>query len=41
MSVANLKAENLNPFDIAQHYFDQAADRLKLDAGMRLSLIHI
>ena len=35
MSVANLKAENLNPFDIAQHYFDQAADRLKLDAGMR------
>jgi glutamate dehydrogenase (NAD(P)+) len=35
MSVANLKAENLNPFDIAQHYFEQAADRLHLDEGIR------
>ena len=35
MTVANLKSENLNPFDIAQHYFEQAADRLKLDEGMR------
>ena len=38
MSVVNLKAENLNPFDIAQHYFDQAADRLQLDEGMRAIL---
>ena len=37
MSVVNLKAENLNPFDIAQHYFEQAADRLQLDEGMRAS----
>src|SRR5262245_42589678 len=29
MTVENLKAENLNPFAIAQHYFEQAADRLK------------
>jgi len=38
MTVANLKSENLNPFDIAQHYFEQAADRLKLDEGMRAIL---
>jgi len=38
MSVANLKPENLNPFDIAQHYFEQAADRLKLDEGIRAIL---
>src|SRR5215831_1029759 len=38
MTVENLKAENLNPFDIAQHYFEQAADRLKLDEGMRAVL---
>ena len=38
MSVVNLKAENLNPFDIAQHYFEQAADRLQLDEGMRAIL---
>jgi glutamate dehydrogenase (NAD(P)+) len=38
MTVVNTKAENLNPFDIAQHYFDQAADRLKLDEGIRAVL---
>ena len=27
--------ENLNPFDIAQHYFQLAADRLELDLGMQ------
>jgi len=32
------KQENLNPFAIAQHYFQQAADRLKLDDGMRAIL---
>ncbi len=30
--------ENLNPFDIAQHYFELAADRLKVDEGMRAVL---
>src|SRR5262249_2933826 len=30
--------ENLNPFKIAQHYFEQAAERLKLDDGMRAIL---
>ena len=30
--------ENLNPFRIAQSYFEQAADRLKLDGGMRAIL---
>jgi glutamate dehydrogenase (NAD(P)+) len=30
--------ENLNPFKIAQQYFHQAADRLKLDDGMRAIL---
>jgi glutamate dehydrogenase (NAD(P)+) len=30
--------ENLNPFKIAQHYFQQAAARLKLDDGMRAIL---
>jgi glutamate dehydrogenase (NAD(P)+) len=38
MSVDHLETENLNPFDIAQHYFDQAADRLKIDPGMRAVL---
>jgi len=38
MTVVNLKSENLNPFEIAQHYFEQAADRLKLDEGMRAIL---
>ena len=27
--------ENLNPFTIAQTYFNQAAKRLRLDSGMR------
>ncbi len=27
--------ENLNPFDIAQHYFQLAADRLQIDFGMQ------
>jgi len=30
--------ENLNPFKIAQHYFHQAAERLKIDDGMRAIL---
>ena len=30
--------ENLNPFKIAQSYFEQAAERLKLDEGMRAIL---
>ncbi len=30
--------ENLNPFAIAQHYFQRAADRLQLDEGMRAIL---
>jgi len=30
--------ENLNPFKIAQSYFEQAAERLKLDDGMRAIL---
>jgi glutamate dehydrogenase (NAD(P)+) len=30
--------ENLNPFDIAQSYFDKAAERLKLDEGSRAVL---
>jgi glutamate dehydrogenase/leucine dehydrogenase len=30
--------ENLNPFEIAQHYFQQAADRLRLDQGTRAVL---
>ena len=30
--------ENLNPFDIAQQYFENAADRLKIDEGMRAML---
>ena len=30
--------EILNPFKIAQHYFEQAADRLKLDVGLRAVL---
>jgi glutamate dehydrogenase (NAD(P)+) len=30
--------ENLNPFAIAQSYFRQAAERLKLDAGLRAIL---
>src|SRR5262245_12460903 len=30
--------ENLNPFAIAQSYFNQAADRLRLDDGMRAIL---
>jgi glutamate dehydrogenase (NAD(P)+) len=38
MTVANVKPENLNPFEIAQHYFDQAADRLNIDEGMRAVL---
>ena len=38
MTVVNLKAENLNPFEIAQHYFERAADRLNLDEGMRAIL---
>src|SRR5262249_19137540 len=38
LTLANLKPENLNPFEIAQPYFDQAADRLKLDDGMRAVL---
>src|SRR5437762_9697225 len=38
MTVENLPKENLNPFAIAQHYFEQAADRLKLDQGMRAIL---
>ena len=38
MTVENLQKENLNPFEIAQHYFQQAADRLKLDEGMRAIL---
>ncbi len=33
-----MSRENLNPFDIAQHYFELAADRLKLDEGMRAVL---
>ncbi|MFH1175064.1 MAG: Glu/Leu/Phe/Val dehydrogenase [archaeon] len=31
-------AETLNPFKIAQHYFDRAADRLKLQPWMRAYL---
>ena len=27
--------ENLNPFKIAQNYFQQAAERLQLDSGLR------
>jgi glutamate dehydrogenase (NAD(P)+) len=38
MTVVNLKPENLNPFEIAQHYFERAADRLNLDEGMRAIL---
>ena len=38
MTVENLQKEDLNPFAIAQHYFQQAADRLKLDDGMRAIL---
>ncbi len=38
MSVESLKTEDLNPFSIAQHYFDQAADRLQMDPGMRAVL---
>jgi len=30
-----MQTETLNPFAIAQHYFEQAADRLKMDPGMR------
>ena len=30
--------ENLNPFKIAQHYFEQAAQRLRLDDGLRAIL---
>jgi glutamate dehydrogenase (NAD(P)+) len=33
-----MSRENLNPFDIAQHFFEQAADRLQLDEGMRAIL---
>jgi glutamate dehydrogenase (NAD(P)+) len=33
-----MQTETLNPFAIAQHYFEQAADRLKLDPGMRAIL---
>ena len=33
-----MQTETLNPFLIAQHYFTQAADRLKLDDGMRAIL---
>ena len=33
-----MPTENLNPFEIAQFYFDQAADRLMLDDGMRAVL---
>jgi hypothetical protein len=29
--------ENLNPFAIAQRYFEQAAQRLKLDDGYRVT----
>jgi glutamate dehydrogenase (NAD(P)+) len=38
MSVDSLRTEDLNPFAIAQHYFEQAADRLKIDPGMRAVL---
>jgi glutamate dehydrogenase (NAD(P)+) len=38
MTVENLQKEDLNPFAIAQHYFQQAADRLKIDDGMRAIL---
>ena len=38
MSVENLTSENLNPFAIAQHFFEQAADRLEIDPGMRAVL---
>ena len=31
-------AENLNPFAIAQSYFEEAAERLKLDPGLRAVL---
>ena len=33
-----MSEENLNPFAIAQHYFEQAADRLKIESGMRAIL---
>ena len=33
-----MQTETLNPFAIAQHYFEQAADRLKIDSGMRAIL---
>jgi glutamate dehydrogenase/leucine dehydrogenase len=33
-----MQTETLNPFAIAQHYFEQAADRLKIDPGMRAIL---
>ena len=33
-----MRRENLNPFVIAQTYFKQAAERLKLDPGMRAIL---
>jgi glutamate dehydrogenase/leucine dehydrogenase len=33
-----MSRENLNPFTIAQTYFQQAAERLKLDDGMRAIL---
>ena len=33
-----MHTETLNPFAIAQHYFELAADRLKIDSGMRAIL---
>ncbi len=33
-----MPTENLNPFEIAQHYFEKAADRLGIDEGMRAVL---
>ncbi|HEY6195318.1 MAG TPA: Glu/Leu/Phe/Val dehydrogenase [Candidatus Eisenbacteria bacterium] len=33
-----MHTETLNPFAIAQHYFELAADRLKMDEGMRAIL---
>jgi len=33
-----MPTETLNPFAIARHYFEQAADRLEIDAGMRAIL---
>ena len=33
-----MATEELNPFRIAQYYFEQAAKRLKLDAGTRMVL---